>query len=57
MNALLSVKDAARFLGISPWTLRLYVKNRIVIPVRLGRRVLLEPEELQNFIQKHRCPQ
>ena len=50
MTALLSVARAADCLGISSWTVRAYIRNGKLIPVRLGRRVLLEEAELERFI-------
>jgi excisionase family DNA binding protein len=42
MRALKSVEEAAGLLGISPWTVRSYIKTGKLKPVRLGRRVLVE---------------
>jgi len=50
MRALKSVEEAAGLLGISPWTVRSYIKTGRVRPVRLGRRVLLEEAELERFV-------
>ena len=50
MTALLSVARAADFLGISSWTVRAYIRNGKLIPVRLGRRVLLEEAEIERFV-------
>jgi excisionase family DNA binding protein len=50
MSPLLDLKEAARLLSISPWTVRAYVKAGKLNPVRIGRRVLLEEAELQRFI-------
>jgi len=50
MKPLKSVEEAAELLGISTWTVRGYVRDRKLKPVRLGRRVLLEEEELERFI-------
>jgi excisionase family DNA binding protein len=54
MNQLLNVEDAARLLAISPWTIRAYLKEGKLFPVRIGRRVLLEESELQRFIAESR---
>jgi excisionase family DNA binding protein len=54
MNALLSVERAASLLGISPFTVRLYLRHQRLTPVRIGRRVLLEESELQRFIDEAR---
>jgi excisionase family DNA binding protein len=52
MNQLLNVEEAARLLGISTWTIRSYVRDRKLNPVRIGRRVLLEISEIENFVSK-----
>jgi excisionase family DNA binding protein len=50
------VKEAARLLSISPWTVRLYIRNGKLKPVRIGRRVLIEPSELQRLVEAGRKP-
>ena len=50
MSPLVDLKAAARLLSISPWTVRAYLKTGKLVPVRLGRRVLFEEQELQRFI-------
>ena len=50
MEALLNIEQAAQKLGLSPWTLRLYLRQGKLRPVRIGRRVLLEEAELSRFI-------
>ena len=52
---LYSIEDAAETLAISPWTLRLYVRQGKVKVVRIGRRVLLSSSELERLMQ-HGCP-
>ena len=54
IEALLSVEAAARLLGLSPWTVRLYIRNGKINSVRIGRRVLVEPSELQRLIASGR---
>lgn len=51
MEQLMDIDKAGEFLGISPWTIRAYIRDRKLIPVRLGRRVLLEPAELRRFVE------
>jgi len=51
---LLGVEDVAAMLSISPWTVRRYVANGTIPSVRIGRRVLIEPAELQNLIEQNR---
>jgi len=50
MEQLFDINKAGEVLGISPWTVRAYIRDQKLIPVRLGRRVLLEPSELRRFI-------
>jgi excisionase family DNA binding protein len=52
MKALKSVVEAAGLLGISPWTVRNYVRTGKLRPVRIGRRVLLAEAELEQFIAR-----
>jgi excisionase family DNA binding protein len=50
MKQLHNINSAARLLSISPWTVRSYIHNGKLKPVRLGRRVLLEEAELERFV-------
>ena len=50
MRTLKSVEEAAELLGISPWTVRSYIRDGKLQPVRLGRRVLIEETELERFV-------
>lgn len=52
----LDIKEAAHALSISPWTVRRYITDGKVKPVRIGRRVLLEPAELQRLVEAGRKP-
>ena len=51
MDALKSVNQSTDWLGISHWTIRAYIRQGLLRPVRIGRRVLLEPKELQRFVE------
>lgn len=51
MESLLTVESAAKVLGISPWTVRRYITLKKLLPVRIGRRVLLEPCELRRLVE------
>ena len=51
MKKLLSVLATAELLSISPWTVRSYIKQGKLRPVRIGRRVLLQQEEIQRFVE------
>jgi excisionase family DNA binding protein len=51
---LLNVKEAATRLGISPLTMRAWIRQRRLPFVKLGRRVLLSPQDVQRFIEANR---
>jgi excisionase family DNA binding protein len=53
MQSLKSVEQAAEFLGISPWTVRVYLRDGQLNPTRIGRRVLLRQDELERFVQQN----
>jgi len=48
------VKDAAAALNISHWSIRKYIRQGRLRAVRIGRRVLIEPAELQRLIAQGR---
>lgn len=54
MKQLYDINSAARLLGISPWTVRAYIRRGKLKPVRLGRRVLLEESELERLVAENR---
>jgi excisionase family DNA binding protein len=54
MKPLHDVRDGARLLAISPWTVRLYVRQGRLRPVRIGTRVLLEDSEVERFVVEAR---
>jgi excisionase family DNA binding protein len=56
MKQLHDVNSAARLLSISPWTVRSYIHEGKLKPVRLGRRVLLEEAELERLITESQEP-
>lgn len=49
---LYSVKEAARYLGRSPWTIRRLIRDGVLREVRQGRRVMLDIVDLDQFIEK-----
>lgn len=53
---LLDAKRAAKALSVSPRTLWTLTKGGQIPAVRLGRRVLYDPEDLQAFIARHKHP-
>jgi excisionase family DNA binding protein len=56
MKAQLAVglKEAADAVGLSHWTLRQYIRQGKLAAIKLGRRVLIEPGELQRLIEQSR---
>jgi excisionase family DNA binding protein len=52
MTALKSIDEAAGLLGISPWTVRAWIRDGRLRPVRLGRRVLLSESELERLVNE-----
>lgn len=53
---LLSVREAAERLGVSIRHVHDLVKDRHVATVRLGRRLLFAPSDLEEFIASCRIP-
>jgi len=54
MKPLKSIEQAASLLGLSIWTVRAYIREGKLRPVRLGRRVLLEEDQLEKLINEGR---
>jgi excisionase family DNA binding protein len=50
----LGLRQAAEAVGLSHWTLRLYVRQGTLRALKIGRRVLIEPSELQRLIEQGR---
>ena len=55
MEKLRSIEEAAQTLAVSPWTIRAYVRKGKIRPVRIGRRVLIEPSEIVRIIEEGRA--
>ena len=47
----MGLREAAASVGLSPWTLRAWIRQGKVAAVRLGRRVMIEPGELHRMVQ------
>ena len=45
-----NIESAAKTLSLSPWTVRAYIRQGKIRPVRIGRRVLIEPAEIRRII-------
>lgn len=50
----LGLRQAAEAVGLSHWTLRAYIRQGRIRAVKVGRRVLIEPSELQRLIEQGR---
>lgn len=50
MKPLHDVHSAAKLLAISHWSVRSYISTGKLQPVRIGRRILLEEEEIARFV-------
>lgn len=48
------IKEAANALGLSHWTIRQWIRHGRLPAVRLGRRRMIEPAELQRLIEQAR---
>jgi excisionase family DNA binding protein len=47
---LYDIQDVARMLAVSPWTVRAYIRNGKLRPIRIGRLVRLDEQELERFV-------
>jgi excisionase family DNA binding protein len=56
VTQLYDVKAAAQMLAISTWTIRAYIRNGKLHPVRFGRLVRLEGQELERFVASGKTP-
>jgi excisionase family DNA binding protein len=52
----MGLREAAASVGLSPWTLRAWIRQDKLRCVRLGRRVMVEPEELHRVVQREKRP-
>jgi excisionase family DNA binding protein len=51
LELLLNVPEAAKVLGVSPWTLRQWLSQRQLPFIKIGRLTKLRPSDLQSFIE------
>jgi excisionase family DNA binding protein len=54
MLPLLSLREAARLLGVSFWSVRRLIQYGELPSVAVGRRVLIEPAAIEQFISTNR---
>jgi len=50
----LSVREAAPILGVSTFTVRAWIKQRRFPFHKIGRRIVLDREDLEAFLRAHR---
>jgi excisionase family DNA binding protein len=50
----LSVSQAAERLGIASHTLRTWLRERRLAHFRCGRRVVIDSQDVENFLRAHR---
>lgn len=51
---LYSITTAAKYLGLSPWTIREMIWRGDLPSVRMGRRVMLDLDDLNQYIAFHK---
>jgi len=56
MDRLYDISSAAELLAISTWTVRAYIRQGKLNPVRIGRLVRLEEGELVRFTTSAKLP-
>ena len=54
MEQLHNVRSAAKLLAVSPWTIRGYIRQGKLRPIRIGRLVRLDEEELSKFVASNK---
>lgn len=52
----LSVDAAAKRIGISPFTLRAWIRERRIPFYRAGRRIVIAPDDVEHFLASRRIP-
>ncbi|SEJ94673.1 DNA binding domain-containing protein, excisionase family [Deinococcus reticulitermitis] len=52
MPSLLTVRDVAARLSLSPWTVRAWLRSGRIKSTRLGRRFRVEPRDLATFVEQ-----
>lgn len=57
IRLLWSVKDTANALGVSHWTVRLHIRCGKLRSVRIGRRVMVDPDDVLRLIEAGRSPE
>jgi excisionase family DNA binding protein len=52
MEALIGIREASTMLGLRVSTLYSYVERKIIPHVKLGTRLLFEPQKLEQWVEK-----
>lgn len=55
-KTLLNVKDVAKILNVSQFTVRQEIYRRRLPFIRVGRRVMVSPEDLEDYLKARRIP-
>jgi excisionase family DNA binding protein len=55
IEPLLSIPETSEILGISRWTATLYVRTGRIAKIKIGRRILIEPAAVRDFIARCRA--
>ncbi len=50
----LSVEEAAPILGVSVFMVRALIRRRELPHYRVGRRIVLDPDDLERYLRQHR---
>ena len=48
------IDQAAELIGLSPWTIRNFIRNGKLAAVKIGRRTLIERKELERLVEAGR---
>lgn len=52
IKRLYTMDEAATYLGRSTWSIRRLIWNRVLPPVRVGRRVHIDRVDMDNLIER-----
>jgi len=56
MKQLISIHQAAELLGVSSFTVRMEIYRRRLACIRVGRRTLIHPDDLEAYLETRRTP-
>jgi excisionase family DNA binding protein len=52
----MDIRATATRIGCSPYTLRTWVRQRIIPYIRVGRRIVFDPNQVEEFLARNRIP-